>query len=78
VSPRTGLDDMEKRKFLTYRDSNSDRSVVQPVARRYPGSPYRTLDKIMMFLIFIFITWPLTLIHYFTYVVGRLWVDPTS
>jgi hypothetical protein len=35
VDPRTGLDDVEKRKFLTYRDSNSDPSAVQPVASRY-------------------------------------------
>jgi hypothetical protein len=27
--PRSGLDDIEKRKFLTYRDSNSERSVIQ-------------------------------------------------
>jgi hypothetical protein len=30
VDPRAGLEDVEKRKFLT-----SDPSVVQPVARRY-------------------------------------------
>jgi hypothetical protein len=35
--PRVGLDDVEKRKFLTYPDSNSDPSVVQPVASRYTG-----------------------------------------
>jgi hypothetical protein len=29
------LDDVEKRKFLIYRDWNSDPSVVQPVASRY-------------------------------------------
>jgi hypothetical protein len=34
VDPRAGLDDMEKRKSLSYRDSNSDPSVVQPVANR--------------------------------------------
>jgi hypothetical protein len=37
VDPRTGLEELEKRKFLTlpgYRDSNSDPSV-QPVASRY-------------------------------------------
>jgi hypothetical protein len=33
--PRAGLDDVEKRKFLALRDSNSDPSVVQPVASRY-------------------------------------------
>jgi hypothetical protein len=35
VDPRVGLDDVEKKKFLPYRDSNSDPSVVQPVASRY-------------------------------------------
>jgi hypothetical protein len=35
VSPRAGLDDVEKRNFLPHRDSNSDPSVVQPVASRY-------------------------------------------
>jgi hypothetical protein len=35
--PKTGLDDVEKRKFFTLcsRDSNSEPSVVQPVASRY-------------------------------------------
>jgi hypothetical protein len=35
VDPRDGLDDVEERKFLTLRDSNSDRSVVQTIANRY-------------------------------------------
>jgi hypothetical protein len=35
MDPRAGLDDVENGKFLTYRDSNSDPSVVQPVATRY-------------------------------------------
>jgi hypothetical protein len=35
VNPRTGLDDVEKGKFLPYRDSNSDSSVVQPVGSSY-------------------------------------------
>jgi hypothetical protein len=34
VDPRTGLDDVEKRKFLIYLDANSDPSVVQPIASR--------------------------------------------
>jgi hypothetical protein len=38
VGPRAGLDDVEKRKFLTIMDSNSDPSAVQPVANRYPAS----------------------------------------
>jgi hypothetical protein len=32
---RTGVDDVEKRNFCLYRDSNSDLSVVQPVASLY-------------------------------------------
>jgi hypothetical protein len=35
MGPRTGLHNVEKRKFLPYRDSNSDPSVAQPVAIRY-------------------------------------------
>jgi hypothetical protein len=35
VDLRTGLDDVEERKILHCRDSNSDRSVDQPVASRY-------------------------------------------
>jgi hypothetical protein len=35
VGLRTGLDDMKKRKFRPYRDSNSDSSAVQPVASHY-------------------------------------------
>jgi hypothetical protein len=35
MDPRTGLDNTEKRKFLHYRDSNSDPSVVKPIASRY-------------------------------------------
>jgi hypothetical protein len=35
VDPRAGLDDLEKRKIWPYRDSNSNPSVVQPIASRY-------------------------------------------
>jgi hypothetical protein len=35
VVPRTGLDDVEKRKFVSHRGSNSDPSVFHPVASRY-------------------------------------------
>jgi hypothetical protein len=35
VDPRAGPDDVEKRKLLPHRDSNSDPSVVYPVASRY-------------------------------------------
>jgi hypothetical protein len=44
VGPRSGLGDFEKRKFLTCRDSNSDPSVVQPVASRYPVSGHVVLN----------------------------------
>jgi hypothetical protein len=35
VGPIAGLDDVLKRKFLALPESNSDPSVVQPVASRY-------------------------------------------
>jgi hypothetical protein len=35
VDPRAGLHDVKKRKLLTLPGSNSDHSVVQPVASRY-------------------------------------------
>jgi hypothetical protein len=35
VGPRAGLDDVEKRKFLTLPGLELDPSVVQPVASRY-------------------------------------------
>jgi hypothetical protein len=35
VDPRTGLDDMEKRKFLPHRESNSCPLGVRPVASSY-------------------------------------------
>jgi hypothetical protein len=35
VSPRTGLDDVERRKILPYQDSNSDPSDVKPVVNHY-------------------------------------------
>jgi hypothetical protein len=35
VGPRAGLDDMERRQFLTLPGHNSEPSVVEPVASRY-------------------------------------------
>jgi hypothetical protein len=35
VDPRAGLDDVEKRKFLTLPELKLNSSVVQPVASRY-------------------------------------------
>jgi hypothetical protein len=35
VDPRASLDDVEKDNSLPYRGSNSDPSVVHPVASRY-------------------------------------------
>jgi hypothetical protein len=34
VGPRTGLDGVERRKALPYRDSNSNVSVVLPVEKK--------------------------------------------
>jgi hypothetical protein len=35
VDPRADLDDWEKRKFIPYRDSTTEPSVVQSVASSY-------------------------------------------
>jgi hypothetical protein len=35
VDPRIGLNDVERDNSSPYRDSNSDPSVVQPIASRY-------------------------------------------
>jgi hypothetical protein len=35
VGPRTGLDDVERRKILLLWDSNYDSLIIQPVASRY-------------------------------------------
>jgi hypothetical protein len=35
MDTRTGLDDVERNNSRLYQDSNSDFSVVQPVASRY-------------------------------------------
>jgi hypothetical protein len=41
VGPRASVDDVEMRKFLTYRDSNSDLLIVQPVSYdSWNGSNY--------------------------------------
>jgi hypothetical protein len=37
VGPRAGLDDVEKKKFLTLPGLELDPSVFQPVASRYTG-----------------------------------------
>jgi hypothetical protein len=34
VGLRAGVDDVEKRKFLTYRDSNPNPLIIQPVVSR--------------------------------------------
>jgi hypothetical protein len=39
VGPRVGLDDVEKRKFLTLPGFKLHLSVVHPVASRYTDSP---------------------------------------
>jgi hypothetical protein len=50
VDSRAGLDDVEKRKVLLYRYSNSDPSVVQPVASRYTDTLSRLLIIVGIFL----------------------------
>jgi hypothetical protein len=46
MDPRTGLDDMENLKFLTPPHSNSDLSVVEPVARCYTDCATATLGEV--------------------------------
>jgi hypothetical protein len=46
VGPRAGLDEMERGNSLSYRDSNSDPSVVQPVASRYTDCVIPALKQI--------------------------------
>jgi hypothetical protein len=43
VGPRAGLDDVEKRKFLTYWDTNSDLSGIQTITRCYTTEISRLL-----------------------------------
>jgi hypothetical protein len=43
VGPEAGLNDVEKKNSSPYRDSNSDPSVVQPVASRYTDWAISTL-----------------------------------
>jgi hypothetical protein len=38
VDSRAGLEDVEKRKFVTLPGLELEPSLVQPVANRYPGS----------------------------------------
>jgi hypothetical protein len=45
VDPRAGLNDVEMRKFLPHRNSNSDLSAVQPVASRYTDCPLPALKE---------------------------------
>jgi hypothetical protein len=51
VGPRAGLDDVEKRKFLTLPDSNSDPSVVHTVASRYPGSFMNRVQAVIIYFV---------------------------
>jgi hypothetical protein len=38
MGPRADLDEIEKIIILPCRESNSDPSVLEPLASRYPGS----------------------------------------
>jgi hypothetical protein len=51
VYPRAYMDDLEKNNSCPHRDSNSDPSVVQPVANRYTDCAIpapNILDQIIM------------------------------
>jgi hypothetical protein len=50
VGPRPSLDDMEKINFYSYRDSNSDPSVVLYVARRYADRSIPLLQTCELFV----------------------------
>jgi hypothetical protein len=47
VVSRTGVDDMERRKILPYRDSNYDHSTVQPVADTIPTALSLLAERIL-------------------------------
>jgi hypothetical protein len=46
VGPRNGLDSVEREKSWSYRDSNSDPSVVHPVASRYTDCAIPALSSV--------------------------------
>jgi hypothetical protein len=52
VDLRPGLDDVENGKYLPYRDSNSDPSVVQPVTSCYTDYriPWETSTAARLFM----------------------------
>jgi hypothetical protein len=50
MGPRAGLDDVERRKFLTLQYSNSDPSLVQPVANRYIDCAIMALLLLLLLL----------------------------
>jgi hypothetical protein len=52
VDPRVGLDDVEKRKFLTLPHSNSNPSVVQPIASRYTDYAIAVIEKFQFIYFF--------------------------
>jgi hypothetical protein len=58
VDLTAGLEDMKNRKFLHYRDSNSDPSVVQLVASRYTekSSSISSYFSVLMGSIFMYIS----------------------
>jgi hypothetical protein len=47
TGPRTGLDDVERGKIVSIPDSNSDTSVVQPVAGRYTDCAILALKEVI-------------------------------
>jgi hypothetical protein len=49
VDPRAGLDDVENRNTLPYRNSNPDLSVVQPIASRYTDNAIPASEILIVF-----------------------------
>jgi hypothetical protein len=47
VGPRTGLDDVEKRKILPYRESKADPSAVRAADNRFADCAILLLDRMI-------------------------------
>jgi hypothetical protein len=54
VNPRAGLDDVEKRKFLTLPGLEPNPSVIQSVASRYTDYPNIPIYLLLLLLLLLF------------------------